>query len=499
MDKRAILLVLVLTAFPACGGGADPVPTPSEQAGIDNGGETLQPTGEVVGRLVEVLESAARIGDQRAASGDPLLQGASISTDTRGRALFSVLDVLEECQMQTDSRLRVAPSERTPLELEQGTIICRSKPGEEQFEVEAGEAIVGFLDPLFLVEVVGPRTEVRVEFGFVDVRRPGSPSGRLVGPASQLEVTQGAIPARAAPFRAAALEPADGQALSRLRAGLPPDRRGFPPSGGSQRLREIGSSRSIRAGFDDRASQATEEFSQELFGVVGRRWGAGTDVEPLDHEEASQALLRGRLDAFVSPEPVGGAARLALFGDERERPWFLWTRPDDGFQAALEAVLKTILDNGEYAGAYLASFERMPTYEAVRSLVYPVGIPAGRTQWRPPTALGESPPAGAEVGEVTLSATSPKPGPCPLEVVFRAEVEVERPGRLEYEFLADNGEVVRRRSAEFDDAGRFDLPVETLRLNASRSGWWLLLVPDQEFQSEQAGYEVTCMEDPEVE
>lgn len=100
---------------------------------------------------------------------------------------------------------------------------------------------------------------------------------------------------------------------------------------------------------------------------------------------------------------------------------------------------------------------------------------------------------------MTLSATSPKPGPCPLEVVFRAEVEVERPGRLEYEFLADNGEVVRRRSAEFDDAGRFDLPVETLRLNASRSGWWLLLVPDQEFQSEQAGYEVTCMEDPEVE
>jgi hypothetical protein len=178
----SVLLALVLTACAGGGGGGG--------GGGGNGGspdpnETVEPTGEPtqqggqpVGRVIQVINSLTLVGGERAAGGDPLFAGSRMTTDTQGRATFSVRDILEDCQVQSDSDLTVSPSDSTPLELDRGSLICRSKPGEDEFQVEAGEAIVEFLDPIFLLRV-GAQTDVRVDFGFVQVRQ----RDRAPGPA----------------------------------------------------------------------------------------------------------------------------------------------------------------------------------------------------------------------------------------------------------------------------------------------------------------------------
>ncbi len=480
------------------GGGDGGTPTPSES------GATVRPTagGEPVGRVLSVLESLARVQGERAGAGDPIFQGSEVATDVRGRATFSVLDILEDCQIQSDTRLTVAPSQRNPLAVQQGSVVCRSKPGSEEFRIEAGQAEVGFLDPIFQLEVAPSETDVRVDFGFVQVKRAGRSAARLVGPGSEYTVGRSALRQdRANAFQMDSLGRFDVEALNRMRAALPRDGRGFPAAPNSRTLGQVRSQRVLRLGFDDIASEESEEFVDALAEVISGRWGVPTEAGPLEREEAAQALAGGGLDAYISPEPVAGAAQIPLFGDEDERTWSLWVRTDAGFQAALEGLLKTILDRGDYAQAYARSFGDLPTYEAVRSLVYPNSQQAGRSQWRPPDQVVESPSASAEVTRATLAASPAKfSGECPAAVTFAGKLVVERPGDVEYQYLRHDGTVTELKEVHFGKEGTYELKDRpTLQVDKSVSGWWMLVVPEQDVQSEKAGYTVTCESAPVID
>lgn len=502
--RRVIAVATVLCLLLAgCGGGDDGgdggddgvTPTPSE---------TVQPTpqGEQVGRVLSVLESLARVQGERVAEGDPIFQGSEVTTDERGRATFNVQDILEDCQIQSESRLTVAPGPRNPLRVEQGSVLCRSKPGIEEFRIEAGQAEVSFQDPIFQLEVAQSQTDVRVDFGFVQVKKPGQDAARLVGPASEFTVGRQSIREdRARRFQMDSLGPFDVEALNRMRAALPEEVRGFPSAANSRTLSLVRSQRALRVGFDDTASGESEDFVDELAGLVADRWGVGSDAEALDREDATRTLAEGRLDAYVSPERVSGAAQIPLFGDEDERTWFLMVRPDAGFQSALEGALKTVLDNGDYADAYAGSFGRLPTYEAVRSLVFPTPQQAGRSRWRQPEEIPESPTAEAKIRQVSLAASPAKfEGECPVEITFAAKVVVDTPGEVEVEYLRNDGTIAGREKLRFEKRGTYELknrPV--LQVDQSRSGWWILVVPDQGVQSEKAAYSVTCEQAPVID
>jgi hypothetical protein len=499
---RTIGAVLVLAGLlSGCGGdegnGDGPTPAPTEATTTQSPTPGAQP----VGRVISVLESLARIEGERAGGGDPLFQGSVVSTDVRGRATFSVLDILEDCQIQSDSRLRIAPSPKNPLDVDQGSIICRSKPGEEEFQVEAGEAVVGFLDPIFQLEVGRAKTDVRVDFGFVQVKKgTGRSAGRLVGPGSEFTVGAESLRERATRFQMDSLDRFDVEALRRMRAALPREVRGFPSTANSRTLPAARSQRALRVGFDEIVSDETEGFIEGVFDVIADRWGVGADANSVDRTEASEALAAGRLDAFVSAEPVPGAAQIPLFGDERERTWFLRVRPDAGFQSALEVVLKSILNSGEYAAAYSGAYGELPTYEAVRSLVYPSSRQVNRSQWRQPEEVRESPSAEAEVSQLTLAATPAKfSGICPTKVTFAGKVVVEQPGIVEYQYLRQDGTVSKLQSADFAKSGTYELDRQTLDVGKSGSGWWILVVPDQGVQSEKATYTVTCASPPVID
>jgi hypothetical protein len=499
----AVLLSLLLTACGnGDGGGNGSTPSPTESGAPTDPATDAGPAGQPVGQVISVLESLARVQGERAAGGDPIFAGSELATDVRGRATFSVLDILEDCQIQSDSRLTVAPADRNPLAVRQGSVICRSKAGFEEFRIEAGQAEVGFLDPIFQLVVAPAQTDVRVDYGFVQVRKPGGSASRLVGPGSEYTVGRGALrQSRATRFQMDSLGQFDVEALNRLRAGLPRDVRGFPSSANSRILPAVRSQRTLRLGFDDIASEESEEFVDALAGVFSARWGIRAEVGPLEREEASRALAEGGLDIYISPAPVPGAAQLPLFGDEDERTWFLRVRPDPGFQGALEDFLKTILDRGEYASAYASSFGELPTYEAVRSLVYPNSRQANRSQWRPPDQAEESPSVEAKVSRATLAASPAKfSGDCPVKITLAGQLVVTSPGDVEYQYLRQDGSVSGMQQVHFEKAGTYELKnPPSLEVQESGSGWWILVVPSQGVQSDKASYTVTCESPPVVD
>ncbi len=469
----------------------DPTPSPSEDVTTQ---PPTQDPGRPVGKVLDVIQSLARVQGERVGSGHNLFQGNELSTDARGLATFSVGDVLEDCQLQSETDLKVAPSVRTPVEVQRGSIICRSKEGDSEFEVPAGGAIVQFLDPIFLVTVAGPTTDVRVNFGFVQVKKAAGGSPRIIGPGGQMIVGDGALPARAAQFDANRLDPANAVALRRLRSGLPAEPQGFPRRSTSKTLNQMRSVDTLRLGLDDDAESSEAAFTQELFGKVAGRWETGIDVVDTDTEEAAQDLQSGAMDVYVSPNPVPGAARLLLFADgsRQEREWYMWVRPDQGFEADLQALIKRMLNTGEYGDTYAGAFDLQPNYEKLRSLVYPSAAQSGRSLWLKPSATF-SPVVEAEVGDIELSVDPEEYlGKCPTVVTVTGTIEIERPGEVDYEYRLKDGNAIGARNRKFDKAGTYSLQSQAIRVGTSTEGSVRLEAPDANAASQEAAYSVTC-------
>lgn len=472
--------VLLLLLASCNGNGPDNQSSPTA-------GATISP-GTQVGSVEQVLDVLVSIEGDNAASGDPLFSGAVMQTDSRGAADFRV-QVLEDCRIRQDSEVIVAPSPNTPLSVERGKIVCVSKPGEtEEFQIDAGDTDVSFLDPIFVVDVGGSSTRVQVDYGFVDVRSRLSSDSRLVGPGGELSIGSGSVPESAERFETDSLDRFDLQAIERMHGRLPPEPKGLPSVSGSRTLAQIDSSHRLRVGLDGRASRSTRRFVEGLIGAVAGRWGVDWDVVGIDGDDAEEALQGADIQAFVSPEAVPGASRLSLFDEDTEQGWELSVRPDPGWQRALEGALKVSLNNGEYGDAYFDAFGSVPNYEAVRSLVYPSPDEVGESQWE--EAGGEDPPV-AQVGEVSLSVDPQKyAGQCPTELALMGLIEVLSAGRVEYEFRL-NGDRLGDGSIEFQRDGVERL-TGILPVEQSASGSVELVIRAEQTLTAESDYLVEC-------
>lgn len=459
-----------------------------------------QRNGESAGKVIKVLDSVTSLEGRRVASGDPFYPASELITDDRGRATFKVGRVLEDCQVQTDSRLTLAPSPRTPLEVEQGSVICRSKPGSKEFEVPAGRAIAQFLDPIFLIEVRGERTTVRVDYGFVQVRNSGNGAALLLGPGSQVAMGSGPAPERGSRFDASALGGDDAEARVRLRSGLPPEPSGFPEAGGSSVLRRAKAG-GLRVGVEGRSSQQDQAFAGNISARFGESLGIPVNVDKAGAEEASAALAEGDLDMFLSPGAVPGAAGIPLFEDSDSKDWSMWVAPDERFQGILEQRLKSLLNSGSYGEAYYEVYGVVPTYEAVRSLAYPSPEEFDKTQWKEPTGPPAS-PEPPELPEEPIRSIALRVEPkevlfnvsCPQTLTFVATVTVDVPGEYAYQWLT------------MDDPYKFDVLLapkpgeyvvtEEREITGTRSGEIRFEIPAEDASSPAAPYQVTCIPTP---
>ncbi|MBW3590884.1 MAG: hypothetical protein KY393_03380 [Actinobacteria bacterium] len=478
--RLALLGPVLLLLLASCNGNG---PT-------DQSSPTVEPTispGTPVGSVERVLDVLVSIEGDNAASGDPLFSGAVMQTDSRGLADFSV-EVLEDCRIRQDSEVIVAPSPDTPLSVEQGRIVCVSKPGEtEEFQIDAGDTEVNFLDPIFAVDVRGSSTRVQVDYGFVDVRSGLGSDTRLVGPGGEISISHGSVPESAERFETNSLERLDLEAIERMYGRLPPEPRGLPSVSDSRALSQIDSAHRLRVGLDGRASSSTRRFVEDLMGAVAERWGVDLDVVRIDGDDVEEALQGPDLQAFVSPEAVPGAPSLSLFNGDAEQGWELSVRRDRRWQRALEGALKVSLNNGEYGDAYFDAFGSVPSYEAVRSLIYPSPDEVGETRWQ--DEGGES--RVAEVAEVDL-AVDPQQyaGECPTELALTGSIEVLSPGRVEYEFrLNDNR--LDDGSIDFQHYGVERL-TGILPVEQSASGSVELVVRADRTLTAQSDYLVEC-------
>lgn len=481
--RRLWLPMLLLLA--ACGGGG------GDENGQNGGasptaGSTAGP-GTQVGSIERVFDVVVSVDGDTAAAGDPLFSGVEMETDGAGRARFSV-QILEECTITEQALVVVAPSPDTPLALQRGQLLCVSKPGEtEEAQIEAGEADVAFLDPVFAVDVEGSTTRVQVDYGFVDVSSRRSSDSRLVGPGGQISIGTGPMPERPQRFTTGSLDRFERQVVERMRDRLPPEPRGFPSNTASGTLAQIRESGRIDVGLDAQASGSTSSFTENLFDALASRWEVDVNVVRMDPDNAREALAGAEMQAFVSPEAPSGTSALPLFNAEREQGWVLSVRGDADFQGALEETLEVLLNNGEYGDAYFDAFDVVPTYEAVRSLVYPSAGQAGRTQWR---EANDQSPAEAEVSEVSLSVDPQQySGDCPTELTFTGLIEVAAPGRLEYEFRLDGQ---RYGGGRGEVEGGVEELTGTLTVEQSSAGSMELVVRGDRTLTSEAEYFVKC-------
>ncbi|MEX2587076.1 MAG: hypothetical protein WD602_03660 [Actinomycetota bacterium] len=442
-----------------------------------------------MGSVERVFDAVVSVDGDTAAAGDPLFSGVAMQTDGSGRARFSV-QILEECTITEQALVVVAPSPDTPLALRRGELLCVSKPGEtEEVQIEAGEADVAFLDPVFVVDVEGSTTRVQVDYGFVDVGSRRNSDSRLVGPGGQIFIGPGSMPERPQRFTTGSLDSFERQVVERMRGRLPPEPRGFPSNAGSGTLAQIQESGRLNVGLDERAPGSTSTFAENLFDAVASRWDVGVNIVRMDPDEAQEALAGADLQAFVSPEALPGTSGLSLFDGDREQDWVLLVRSDADFQAALAEVLKVSLNNGEYGDAYFDAFDVVPTYEAVRSLVYPSPGEAGRTQWR---EVDDESPAEAQVSEISLSVDPQQySGDCPTELTFTGLIEVAGPGQIEYEFRLD-GE--RYGDGRIEVEHGVEELTGTLTVDQSAAGLMELVVRADRTLISEAEYDVECGE-----
>lgn len=472
-----LVLLLILSACGDDGGdGPDDDQTPDDGA-------------VEVGRVKQVFDILVRVEGRNAAQGDPLLAGAAMQTDGNGRALFTVEDILEDCTIREESEVVVAPSADTPLAVERGRVACLSKPGEgQEFQIDAGGAEVAFLDPIFTVEVDGTATQVQVDYGFVDLRRSGRGSqSRLVGPGAQILLTPEGMPERPERFETSSLDDFDRSFIGDMRNALPAEPTGLPRPGDSRALSSIESADRFDVGIDGRASGRVERFAENLAEAIAERWGVEPELDVMGSDEALESIQEGRIQAFISPEPLTGASSLALFDAEGEEDWIVSVLPDGRFQGALEETLEVSLNNGQYGEAYYDAFGVVPTYEAVRSVVYPSPEQAGRSQWREPQDPARTP---AEVSSVDLSVDPIQySGPCPAELVFTGTVEVEEPGWVDVEFLLDGQGY--RSSSIVVDRGLQTLR-RTLGVDESGLGVMELVIRANRTLDSEAGFSVVC-------
>ncbi|MGH2733897.1 MAG: hypothetical protein ACRDJG_13355 [Actinomycetota bacterium] len=196
-----------------------------------------------------------------------------------------------------------------------------------------------------------------------------------------------------------------------MESAMPAPDFGFPRPEGSAVLTRIQRQRVLRVGIEQGASPKTLAFVESFFRFVEQQWKVPVRTSSLPPSRAAGVLASDEADVIVSAGQISGARSIPFFGDEQERAWSLSVEGKDRrFEAALRAFLLPALETGAYGSRYLAVFGSVPTYEAVRPLVFPAASP------------GSSP----------RRAASPEPRPTPSQRAGPAPEPTKTPETVVY-------------------------------------------------------------------
>ncbi|HEX2052248.1 MAG TPA: hypothetical protein VHJ78_00795 [Actinomycetota bacterium] len=506
-----LLLLLVPTACSSGGGEA---------------GEGPQPVGEIL----ELKGDVVSIGDEAVEqTGQKLFRGSVLSSDAEGGAIFEIDGRIRSCDFDEGVRLEIMPSSGVLVHVAEGETLCMTPPGKpsaEPVRFTAGdkeEVTVSFLDPIFSVASAADRVTTWVKFGFTEVSKDGG-KGVLLGPDSQITVQGDHEVSRPSPFEDEGLQVSARQALNRMTSELPEPDYSMPPAQGSDAVQRIAASRQLRVGIDGTRSRPTEAFVTSFTGFLAERWGLALRTSFLQPQAAAAALSEGELDVFISPGSVTNGRFLPLFGAEDETEWVMWVAEDQPLEDALGKFLLNALNYGDYGRLYLAAFGRVPTYEAVRQLVYPtaggeegtagrwqqeserprplpIGSRAGRPADATPTpAAPDGRPADSEVRvtDVTLSAEPARfVGNCPVTIQFRGRIVAEGGrGDVQYRYRDEAGETTGIQKLTFDGPGAKELSFSRSIASDGEGAQTLEVLAPTSATSNTAGYDVTCETTP---
>lgn len=493
-----------LTVFVACGTLAacgDPSAGPKVAAG----------------QVLSVFNRLAMVDGERAAGGDAIPPGAVLSTDVGGAAKFSVGTKLDDCQIRPGSSVRLTPAPGVLLDYAGGDTLCRSAAGDlSPVELTAGRTLISLRDPVWAVGTGGGEVTLRVYRGFVELRAPTGPP-RLVGPDSQSTASDGGQARAAEHVERASLDDLDRRGIDRMEAGLPLPNLQMPPPAGSPGLTGIRQRGALRVAVDSTRDERTASFVDDFSNFLAQRWD--TRVELTGSRRAATDLAQGRADIAVVPTSRAAEGGLTFFDDDADRRWSLVVPNDDpAIRSALTDFLRGALEIGEYGRRYRAAFGKVPSYEAVRWLVFPDLVPPAST-----TTSSAAPPPTMPSGSTTSSTTTTsttststtsttRPVPrvevtassattpaassfCPGTVRFSWIVTADGPVAMTYRIHQSDKTSTAPATYTFDKAGKTEI-THAWERSVSTTGWAELEIISPRPARSRLPFTLTCMNPP---
>jgi hypothetical protein len=331
----------------------------------------------------ENIEGKVRSGKTLLLSDDSeLLTNSTLCTGDNGKVRFVVDDPSTTCEMDPRSRIRIKPPKLVQSHLqviirwEAGFTWCATGEdpnGSKKKKYDGREGRVRLLmnDPLFFVGVNNSRTLVKVALGYTEVSRRAGGGAVIVGPAQQVTVPEGGEPGSVEPIDRTAN---DDDHFASLQPVVPPADYSRPDAGGSEAMQRIFSRKLLVVGIgsDLSADQGTEPFVRGYFSFLAKNWNLSVRFLNLQTASVGNALDGHKIDLGVVRKTtrLRGFGTFPLFADMKGAVWRVALVDDAEFSSALYGFLRATVNANVYGRMYRASFEKEPSYDALRPVLF---------------------------------------------------------------------------------------------------------------------------------
>ncbi len=357
----------------ACGGGSHSTSssqssTTSIATSTDSTGSTGvtpppttggQQRGAARGTLLDVVTPNVLLNGTKVSSRTDLHDHDVISTAQSGQADFSLNTKVKTCTALSQTQLEVGPAPGTLIRWDQGSSICVTSAGGGTATFGAGnQVILTAVDPVFQITVDAGTTTVKVDRGFVSVGVKGNSQHMIVGFNEQASVADGA-PQGLGPFDSATDPHA---AIYDKLEQISPSTTYNQPSPVSPGLQKIFQRGQITVSTPADPGSPESSFIQAAMTKLSRVWGLGPPSFVAD----------GQADLSVTPQPgaAGGSIGSVPLFAANNVTWSIAFRADAGLKSSLQSFVNKYLNTGDYANTYAASFNEIPQYDALQSILF---------------------------------------------------------------------------------------------------------------------------------
>jgi hypothetical protein len=275
------------------------------------------------------------------------------------------------CKQRRRSSLRVHPQSNVILRFFFGGFTCGTDGSKPKTFKGPGKTVIISEDPVFSLSIDRKKTVVRMLAGSaLVIGKSGIKKAVVVGPAQQTTVRAGTDPTKPTVINLSPREQAD---KAQLGPQTPPDF-GRPDSTGSPNLTRIYRSNVLHIGLDQQSAtdKATPVFVRTYLGFLADSWKLRLNLTSVAVGPALNALANGKLDLVVAlSQPVFGLDELPLFWDSSKKTWSVFLNQDKVYTDGFRRFLITTVNSGKYATFYQGAFDRPPSYDPLRTVLFP--------------------------------------------------------------------------------------------------------------------------------